>query len=106
MAPLMVRPEHLFPFGEHGGFALLWTAPHTFEVHTFILPSGRGQWARAAAAEGIAMARDKGATRLWTKIPPRRPNVLAYAAGMGMTPTGESVVDDGVAHEIYAMELG
>lgn len=98
ISPLL-KPENLFPFGEHGGFALLWTAPFTREVHTFILPGGRGKWAREAAAEGIAMAREHGTAVLWTKIPPASPHVQAYAAGMGMKPTGETLE----GHAIYAM---
>lgn len=95
----LIQPENLFPFGVHGGFALVWTAPYTAEVHTFILPEGRGKWARQAAADGIAMARERGFAVLWTKIPPDAPHVQAYAAGMGMQPTGESVG----GHAIYAM---
>lgn len=98
----LIRPENLFPFGDYGGFALLWTAPYTAEVHTFILPEGRGKWAREAAGAGIAMARESGFAVLWTKIPPDAPHVLAFAAGMGMKPTGETI--DG--HHIHAMGIG
>ncbi len=102
----LIRPENLFPFGDHGGFALLWTAPFTAEVHTFILPEGRGKWAREAADVGIAMARDNGFALLWTKIPPDAPRVLAFAIGMGMKPTGETIEDDGKLHAIFAMACG
>jgi len=105
ISPLVVNPMNLFPFGEHGGFALLWTAPHTREVHTFILPSGRGRWAQQAAAEGIEMARDAGTRTLWTKVPADAPHVRAFASVMGMDPTGEAVTEHGAAYEIMAMEL-
>jgi hypothetical protein len=98
----LIRPENLFPFGEHGGFALLWTAPFTAEVHTFILPEGRGAWAKDAALAGIALAREAGFALLWTKIPPEAPHVLAFAVAMGMRPTGEAVDD----HHVYAMGTG
>ena len=32
--------------GPHGGFLATWSAPNTYEIHTFILPEGRGQAAR------------------------------------------------------------
>lgn len=105
ISPLIV-PENLFPFGEHGGFALIWTAPATREVHTFILPEGRGRWAVLAAREGIAIAAAKGTRVLWTKIPPNSENVRSYAARMGMAPTGEVVETLGHPHAIYAMECG
>lgn len=103
LSPLF-RPENLFPFGEHGGFALLWTGPHEREVHTFILPEGRGSWARHAAREGIAIAAEQGTKTLWTRIPPHGPHIKAYAVGMGMRPTGETIETFGEPHEIYAME--
>lgn len=101
----LVRPENLFPFGEHGGFALLWSAPRTREVHTFILPKGRGAWARQAAADGIDIARSDGTRTLWTKIPDDQPNVRAFAVGMGMQPTGEVIETDGKPYAVYAMEI-
>lgn len=104
LSALVERPENLFPFGEHGGFALLWTAPQTREVHTFILPEGRGKWAREAAREGIEMARQCGTRLLWTRIPPDAPNVRAYAAFMGMSPTGEEIETFGALWPIYSME--
>lgn len=105
LSPLMARPENLFPFGAHGGFALIWTAPHAREVHTFILPEGRGKWAREAAREGIEMARQCGTQMLWTRIPPHAPNVRAYATIMGMAPTGEEIEVFGSPWPIYCMEV-
>lgn len=102
----LIRPENLFPFGDHGGFALLWTAPYTAEVHTFILPEGRGKWAREAAEAGIAMARDNGFALLWTKIPPDAPHVLAFATAMGMQPTSEAIEESGKLYAIFAMGTG
>ena len=105
MTPLVERPENLFPMGEFGGFALLWTAPHTLEVHTFVLPEGRGHWARQAAAKGIELAKEAGAVRLWTRIPPDAPHVKAYARAMGMKPTGEVIETFGKPYRIFSMEL-
>lgn len=103
-APL-IRPENWVLMGEHGGFALLWSAPGVYEVHTFVLPSGRGQWARQAASDGIAYARENGARMLWTRVPPDLPHVAAYAKGMGMSPTGGAIETFGVPYDILSMEL-
>lgn len=97
--------ENLFPMGEHGGFALIWTAPSTREVHTFIAPEGRGTWARKAAREGIELARQCGTKRLWTRIPPNLGNVRLFAACMGMKATGEVITTFGAPYEIYDMEI-
>ena len=105
MSGLMGQAENLFLMGEHGGFALIWTAPKTLEVHTFILPSGRGEWARQAASEGMELARQSGAERLWTRIPPDLPHVKLYARGMGMKPTGEVIQTFDKPYRIYSMEI-
>lgn len=105
LGPAVERPENLFPMGEHGGFALIWTAPATREVHTFIAPEGRGRWARKAAREGIEMARECGTRMLWTRIPPNGPNVRLFAACMGMSPTGEVIDTFGEPYAIFSMEL-
>ena len=99
------RPEHWFLLGEHGGFGLIWTAPNVHEVHTFILPSGRGKWAIEAAEAMIDFARKNGDTMLWTKIPPELKHVGAYARMMGMK-TADMVIETfGLPYEVYKMEL-
>lgn len=105
VSPLVDRPENLFPFGEHGGFALIWTAPHTREVHTFILPEGRGKWARDAAQEMLGIAAEHGTRSLWTKINPEHPNVRIYAVRAGMKPTGEVIETFGSPYAVFSMEL-
>lgn len=96
---------NLFPMGEHGGFALIWTAPFTREVHTFVLKEGRGVWAREAAQAGIEIARQHGTCILWTRIPDDLPNVRAFAKGMGMKPTGETIETFGKAYAVYMMAI-
>jgi hypothetical protein len=104
LTELMERDEHLFPFGEHGGFALIWTAPRTREVHTFILPEGRGTWANRAAAEMIGMAGEAGTETLWTQISPEQPHVRSYAERAGMKATGETLNTFGKHHDVYRMD--
>ena len=99
------RPENWFLMGEHGGFGLIWTAPNVHEVHTFVLPSGRGKWATGAAEAMIDFARKNGDTMLWTKIPAKLKHVGAYARMMGMKTTGMVSEMFGEPYEIYKMEL-
>lgn len=105
LSDAVARPENLFPFGEFGGFALVWTAPHCREVHTFMLPEGRGWWARKARGEGVAMALEAGTRVLWTKVPPDAPHIEAFARGGGMIPTGETVDVLGLPYAIFSMEI-
>lgn len=99
------RPENMWLMGEHGGFAMTWSAPRVYEVHTFILAGGRGEWARQAARDAISIM-STVAHRLWTKILPEQANVIAYATAMGMKPTGMTVETLGKPYGIYEMEIG
>lgn len=105
LSEAVARPENLCMMGGHGGFILAWSAPGVREVHTFILESGRGAWARAARAEVIRHCRAEGVTMLWTKISPATPNVAKFAIEGGMEPTGMSVETFGEPWLIYKMEL-
>jgi len=102
---IATHPEHWFLLGAHGGFALIWTAPKTHEVHTFILKSGRGAWGNAARNEGIEFARRHGAKILWTKVPPQARHVERFARQGGMKPTGDVIETFGIPHRIFSMEL-
>lgn len=101
----IARPEHHFIIGQHGGFALIWTAPAALEVHTMIMKKGRGRWARDAASFGIGYARQAGAKTLWTKVPPHSRNVRIYAAMMGMRDMAMTVEQFGLPYDVMAMEI-
>lgn len=87
---------NIFLLGEHGGFAFIWSAPSTYEVHTFITPSGRGAWAASAAltARGL-MATEHGADRLWTRVPSEAGNVRRFTTAAGFSPVGRQTRDFG-----------
>lgn len=101
----LAKPENWFIMGEYGGFGLIWSSPRTHEVHTFILPEGRGVWARKAAKVGIAFAAKNGDKALWTRIPPNQKNVAIYARMMGMRPTNEIIETLAKPYQVYSMEL-
>lgn len=94
-----------FLMGEHGGYALVWSAPDVYEVHVFILPKGRGKWAAQARRFTIDYAIDKGVQMLWARISPSARGVAYYARQGGMQPTGEMIYTLGSAYDLYKMEL-
>jgi hypothetical protein len=99
------QQQNWFLMGEHGGFALIWSAPGVYEVHTFILPEGRGAWGAKARNEGIDFARDHGAAMLWTKVPPKAPHVARFARQGGMKPTEDVIQMSGTPYQTFKMEL-
>lgn len=103
-APIIDEPNWWL-MGDHGGFALTWTAPGVREVHTMILPEGRGEWAAQARQEGIDYARENGTHMLWTAIPPGAPHVEAFAKRGGMRDTGKTIDQFGKPYKVYSMEL-
>ena len=102
---LVERPEHWFLMGDHGGFMLSWSAPGVREVHTFVLPEGRGKWAEDARAAMLDYARKNGTEMLWTKIAEDDRHVIRYARQGGMQFTGDVLETFGKPYRIYRMEL-
>lgn len=102
---LVSRPEHLFPFGEHGGFFLIWTAPRNYEVHVALLPDGRGAWGFAAQDEVIETARAHGGAVLWARIDEHMPHLAQFARRGGMKPTGMVLETLGTPCQVYEMEI-
>lgn len=82
-------------FGEHGGFCLSWTAPDTYEIHTLILPEGRGRWAFDWANRSIEYMRSIGAQHLWTRVHPDARHTMIFTRKMGLRPCGEIETDLG-----------
>lgn len=105
LTELVARPEHWFLMGDHGGFMLSWSAPGVREVHTFVLPEGRGKWAEDARAAMLDYARDNGTQMLWTKIAEGDRHVIRYARQGGMQFTGDVLETFGKPYRIYRMEL-
>ncbi len=104
----MTDAANVFLLGEHGGFAFCWSAPGSYEVHTFITPEGRGEWAALAAAEGLASIKAHGASHLWTRVDPKAANVRAYTLRAGFGAAGTKVCDLGagpVEYELYERRL-
>jgi hypothetical protein len=105
VSALVTAPEHWFLIGEHGGFMLGWSAPEVREIHTFILPEGRGKWAAQARDEMLTYAREHGTKLLWTKIEVDARHVEHFARQGGMQLTEEVIETLGVPYRIYRLEL-
>lgn len=105
ITPAVIEKQNVFLMGEHGGFMLAWSAPNVHEIHTFILPSGRGSWAREAAQELIAFCRKNGDRMIWTKVPKGRKNVEAFTRRAGLKATGEEVTMFGHPYSLFSLEF-
>ena len=93
--------DNYWMLGNHGGFGFVWTAPRTYEVHTFILPEGRGHAAYALAMEARAFMASEGATHLWTRVPVDAENVRRFTLAAGFLPAGQQTLDLGVGPVTY-----
>lgn len=81
----MSLPGCLVLAGEHGAFLLFKIDTGIYETHTFILPSGRGLWAREFAAAGASwMFINTDAYDLTTRVPLGHVAAKALAMGAGM----------------------
>ena len=103
--PAVGQDENWFLMDEHGGFWLAWSAPKVREVHTFILPDGRGAWGANRRKQMLEYAKKNGVRTLWTKIPPGIKHVERFARQGGMKPTGDVLKTFGIDYRIFCMEL-
>lgn len=93
--------DNIFLAGEHGAFAFSWTAPGTYEVHTFILPEGRGEWAARFARQARDFMEDEGAIQLWTRVPVGAENIRKFTLKAEFERVGAQTVL-GVDYDLYA----
>jgi hypothetical protein len=92
---------NVFLLGEHGGFAFTWSAPRTYEVHTFILPEGRGPEALELALTARGWMEEHFADHLWTRVHPDAANVRAFTLKAGFEPAGSHTIDLGAGPVAY-----
>lgn len=53
LTAVAANPANIFLAGDHGGFVIFKYDAGIYEVHTAILPQGRGEWAKQASAECV-----------------------------------------------------
>jgi hypothetical protein len=93
--------QNFFLCGPNGGFLVIWSAPQTYEIHTFILPEGRGREAYQLARAGRDFMVEQGATHLWTRVHPDARNVRRFTLSAGFKPAGEHTIDLGFGPVTY-----
>lgn len=70
MQPLLDNQRNICLFGEFGGAILVWTGPGIYDAHDFILPEGRGKWAKSACRLMLQSVFDHyGARMIWAQTP-------------------------------------
>lgn len=103
LSAVVADDQNYFLMGEHGGFAYTWSAPHIYEVHTFILPDGRGRAAYHLARESLAFMGEI-ANLIWTRVHPDAANVRRFTLAAGFRPAGRHTIDLGagpVAYDLF-----
>lgn len=100
LAAVVADEQNVFLGGEHGGFACCWSAPGIYEVHTFILPEGRGEWAYQFARAGRDYMQDYGARLLWTRVHPDAHHVRRFTLKAGFSPAGQHRIL-GVTYDLF-----
>ena len=101
LSALIADDKNYALLGPHGGFFFTWSAPGTYEIHTFILPEGRGPQARDLALEARAYMATQGANHLWTRVERGAENVRKFTLAGGLIPCGEQVLDLGAGPTTY-----
>lgn len=101
LQPIVENDWNYFLTGPAGGFLGVWTAPETYEVHTFILPSGRGPKAASLARLAITYMVNEGARHLWTRVARDARNVRMFTLRAGFRPCGEQTLDLGIGPVLY-----
>lgn len=70
MTPALANPENVLLAGEHGCFFFYSYGGGLFEVHSAVLRSGRGEWAKAAAKQVVEhMFTATDCVEILTRIP-------------------------------------
>lgn len=93
--------QNFFLLGRHGGFSFSWAGPKAYEIHTFILPEGRGREAYRLVREAVDFMAATGALHIWTRILPDAVNVRRFALSAGFKPAGKHTIDMGLGPVTY-----
>lgn len=101
LSQVLANPDNVFLTGEAGGFIATWTAPETYEIHTLILPEGRGAQAYMLGRAGIKWMAKRGATHLWTRVDRKHRHTRIFALKAGFKAAGEQSLDLGAGPVLY-----
>lgn len=81
LAPFVDDEANVFLDGDFGGLFFHWSAPDTYEVHIFVLPEGRGQWAAEFAHWALVWMIGHGAFHLWARVPEKHIELFIRKVG-------------------------
>lgn len=101
LSQVVADEQNVLLLSEAGGFLCTWTAPDTYEVHTFILPSARGPAAFELAREGREWMFRHGCDHLWTRVDRRHRHTKLFTLKAGFRPCGEQTLDLGGGPVLY-----
>lgn len=101
LSGIVADEKNILLLGKAGGFLCTWCAPDTYEVHTFIMPEGRGPDAFALANEGRDWMEANGATHLWTRVNQDHRHTRLFTLKAGFRPCGSQVLDFGGGPTAY-----
>lgn len=97
LGPVVESDRNLFLEWDDGGFLYHWTAPAVFEVHTMILPEGRGPVGLEMARASLRMAAELGAEKAWTRVKAEDRHTRLFTRAAGMKPLNDRIA----GYELY-----
>ncbi len=84
LGPLLDDRRNVALVNDHGGLIYVWREPHTYEVHTMLLPEGRGAGAVLAARESLRfMFTSTDCLEVLTRCPPGNKGALGLTRAVG-----------------------
>lgn len=87
LSATIADPRTVCLAGDHGGFLCFKYDAGIFEVHSAVIPSGRGKWAKEAAEEFVQfMFCQTDCIEILTRIPEGNVAAMALARSVGFRP--------------------
>lgn len=111
LAPLVANQGNVVLCGEHGGAVFHKLLPGLYELHTAVLPAGRGAWTLQAGADALFHIFTRtDCVEVVTKVPPENRPAEAATKRIGMTydwlsPCGWEVKGVNRPVPIYSMKF-
>lgn len=105
LSALVANPNNFVLTGKHGGLVFVETVPGLMEIHSQVLPDGRGPWALQFAQQCVEwlFCRTR-ATEVFTRVPEGNVGAMALARACGAKPEQrviQSLSGEPIAVEIY-----
>jgi hypothetical protein len=100
--PVVKNHNNVVLVGDHGGIVFHAILPGFFELHTQVLLTGRGEWARQMAEEAVRWIFTRtDATELITRVP--QGNKAAGALTRSLGGVAEAVLESSMVHFSFTL---